>query len=212
MTDDQIKHMVERFLGWRLPENFRPDCGIHFDADAAKKLNPINHRYEPVGTNLFDYTQAETMVRHMVEGLALAGAPEAKEPDVSNVREAVATTRVAYVVQGAKGELVGVYTGSRDAEFAVFCNQASNAFIRLTILHDAAPSPTEGAKTVVEPEVVRRARREMTYGDDHHTATFSPKAVVDAYEAGLSAQRLPPELDDLVTAPPVDQPAQGEEA
>lgn len=64
-----IKHMVDRFLGWRLPENFRPDCGIRFDADAAKKLNPRNARYEPVGTNLLDAIQAEAMVRHMVEGL-----------------------------------------------------------------------------------------------------------------------------------------------
>lgn len=68
-TDAQIKHMVDRFLGWRLPENFNPDCGIHFDADEAVKLNPINVRYEPVGTNLFDYTQAEAMVRHMVEDM-----------------------------------------------------------------------------------------------------------------------------------------------
>lgn len=70
MTEAQIKHMVSRFLQWRLPENFSPDCGIHFDADAAKKMNPQNHRYEPVGTNLFDATQADAMVRFMIEGLA----------------------------------------------------------------------------------------------------------------------------------------------
>lgn len=69
MTDDQIKHMVHRFLAWKLPEHFRPDCGIHFDADAAKKLHPSNHRYEPVGTNLLTYTQAEVMVRHMIDGI-----------------------------------------------------------------------------------------------------------------------------------------------
>jgi hypothetical protein len=28
MTDAQIKHMTERFLGWKLPENFNPDGGI----------------------------------------------------------------------------------------------------------------------------------------------------------------------------------------
>lgn len=69
LTEFQIKHMVSRFLGWRLPENFRPDCGIHFDADAAKKMNPSNHRYEPVGTNLFDADQAEAMIRYLLEGL-----------------------------------------------------------------------------------------------------------------------------------------------
>ena len=30
MTPVQIKHLVDRFLGWRLPENFQPDCGISF--------------------------------------------------------------------------------------------------------------------------------------------------------------------------------------
>jgi hypothetical protein len=69
MSDTDIKHMVDRFLMWRLPENFRPDCGIHFDADAAKKLNPQNARYEPVGTNLLDATQADAMVRFMIDGL-----------------------------------------------------------------------------------------------------------------------------------------------
>lgn len=67
-NDDIVKHMVDRFLRWRLPEAFRPDCGIHFDADAAKKLNPQNHRYEPVGTNLFSADQDEAMVRYMIEG------------------------------------------------------------------------------------------------------------------------------------------------
>lgn len=69
MNEQQIKHMVDRFLQWRLPEDFNPDCGIHFDADAAKKLNPNNHRYEPVGTNVFTADQAEVMVRHMIKDL-----------------------------------------------------------------------------------------------------------------------------------------------
>lgn len=69
MTEEQIKHLVNRFLWWKLPPDFHPDCGIHFDADAAKKMNPKNHRYEPVGTNLLTATQAEAMVRHMIEGM-----------------------------------------------------------------------------------------------------------------------------------------------
>ena len=69
MTDEQVKHMVDRFLGWKLPEDFRPDGGVEFDADGAKKMDPRNLRYEPYGTNLLNYTQAEAMVRHMLEGL-----------------------------------------------------------------------------------------------------------------------------------------------
>lgn len=69
MKAEQIKHMVDRFLGWRLPEDFHPDCGIEFDADAAKKMNPVNRRYEPTGTNLFSADQADAMVRHMIDGV-----------------------------------------------------------------------------------------------------------------------------------------------
>lgn len=69
MTEDQIKHLVDRFLQWKLPKDFHPDCGIHFDAEAAIKMNPRNTRYEPVGTNLFSATQATEMVHFMTEGL-----------------------------------------------------------------------------------------------------------------------------------------------
>lgn len=69
MTDDQIKHMVDRFLSWKLPDDFRPDGGVQFDPDGAKKLDPRNLRYAPYGTNLLDATQARTMILHMIEGM-----------------------------------------------------------------------------------------------------------------------------------------------
>ena len=65
MTEDQIKHMAERFLGWTLPENFAPDAGISFER-LSHNRNPYPM---PLGTNLLDYTQAVAMVRHMVEGM-----------------------------------------------------------------------------------------------------------------------------------------------
>ena len=70
--DALVKHMVNRFLGWRLPEHFRPDAGISFNPEynieysAARGLTPPRH--QPSGTNLFDATQAEAMVRYMLEG------------------------------------------------------------------------------------------------------------------------------------------------
>jgi len=67
MTDDAIKHMVNRFLGWKLPENFSPDAGISFKA-AFNEHTAHPMRHEPTGTNLFDATQADAMVRYMVEG------------------------------------------------------------------------------------------------------------------------------------------------
>lgn len=68
MTDEQIKQMVERFLSWKLPENFNPDNGITFDP-VMNRGTQYEMKRDPSGTNLLSSTQAEAMVRHMVEGL-----------------------------------------------------------------------------------------------------------------------------------------------
>lgn len=68
LSEDQIKHLRDRFLGWRLPENFRPDGGISFKADFNENT-PWPMKHQPFGTNLFDATQAEAMVRYMLEGM-----------------------------------------------------------------------------------------------------------------------------------------------
>jgi hypothetical protein len=68
MTDEQIKLMVDRFLSWKLPENFHPDAGISFEPEFNKHMDPPS-RHNPTGTNLFDATQATAMVRHMIDGL-----------------------------------------------------------------------------------------------------------------------------------------------
>ena len=68
MTKEQIEYMRDRFLQWRLPDNFKPDGGVHFERVRNKgtQWEAIN---EPVGTNLLDATQAEEMVRFMLDGL-----------------------------------------------------------------------------------------------------------------------------------------------
>lgn len=68
MRKDQINHMVDRFLMWRLPQDFSPDNGIIFDPVASRGTD---HEYmrTPVGTNLFSAVQATAMVRHMLDGL-----------------------------------------------------------------------------------------------------------------------------------------------
>lgn len=68
MTEDQIKHMVNRFLGWKLPKDFSPDAGISFKAEFNEHTDhPMKH--EPSGTNLLDASQAEAMIRYLVEGI-----------------------------------------------------------------------------------------------------------------------------------------------
>lgn len=81
LTEEQIKYMVDRFLGWRLPENFNPDAGISFKREFNEHTShPMKH--EPTGTNLFDATQAEAMVRYLVDGMpdvAQLTAPSERE-------------------------------------------------------------------------------------------------------------------------------------
>jgi hypothetical protein len=62
---DLIKHMVDRFLAWKLPQSFNPDGGVSF-TKVANEGTPYARKYEPIGTNLFDAVQAEAMVRHML--------------------------------------------------------------------------------------------------------------------------------------------------
>ena len=59
---DLINAMVSRFLCWRLPENFSPDCGISF----VKVNHPTSW---PTGTNLFDANQAKAMLMEVVAPL-----------------------------------------------------------------------------------------------------------------------------------------------
>lgn len=51
--------MVDRFLKWRLPEDFRPDGGVSF-------VQPNHPHSWPVGTNLLTATQAREMLEHVL--------------------------------------------------------------------------------------------------------------------------------------------------
>jgi hypothetical protein len=75
LTDEQIEYMVNRFLGWKLPENFSPDNGISFKPTFNDHLE-VPMKCDPSGTNLFDYMQAKAMVEYMAEGLPQSTASE----------------------------------------------------------------------------------------------------------------------------------------
>lgn len=65
--EDLVDQMVDRFLGWKLPQNFSPDAGIKFTKPEC--LYPhIEHPEHlwPTGTNLLDADQAKTMVRYLL--------------------------------------------------------------------------------------------------------------------------------------------------
>ena len=84
MTDAQIKHLVDRFLAWRLPADFQPDGGVSF----TPIQNFLEAAYEPKGTNLLTATQADTMVRHMLIGMPeTAWVIEAPGPNYLEARK-----------------------------------------------------------------------------------------------------------------------------
>lgn len=80
MTDEKIKHMVNRFLGWKLPENFNPDGGISFKK-TFNEHTAYPMKNEPTGTNLFDASQATSMVQHMIEGMPVSLSVNAVKSD-----------------------------------------------------------------------------------------------------------------------------------
>jgi hypothetical protein len=79
-----IKKAVDRFLCWKLPEHFNPDCGISFTRDYNQNT-PYPAKHEPVGTNLFTAEQAREMFEHCLQDTlerlkaAEAGLPEEPE-------------------------------------------------------------------------------------------------------------------------------------
>ena len=61
MANTKIDKMVNRFLGWKLPQDFGPDCGINFTPFHPNGTT----RFEPVGTNLLTAEQARQMFEHV---------------------------------------------------------------------------------------------------------------------------------------------------
>jgi len=57
-----VEAMVNRFLGWPLPKDFAPDCGISFDGRKDDEWN--KGKTWPIGTNLLSAEQAKAMFAH----------------------------------------------------------------------------------------------------------------------------------------------------
>ncbi len=70
-----INAMVDRFLGWRLPDNFNPDGGITFKRESDYEHPKFGRtKYEPIGTNLFNADQAKEMFEYALGGSMPQGA------------------------------------------------------------------------------------------------------------------------------------------
>jgi len=57
-----VEEMARRFLGWRIPDSFSPDCYVMFDRERAKANNSW-----PIGTNIFSLDEAMNMVNYLLD-------------------------------------------------------------------------------------------------------------------------------------------------
>lgn len=82
--------MVQRFLGWRLPDDFYPDGGVTFNREVNGGLRPKT--WWPVGTNLLTDPQARAMLEHVVgpEFDALLARCEAVEARLAEAHDLLA--------------------------------------------------------------------------------------------------------------------------
>ena len=76
-VSDELQELVNRFLAWKLPTDFYPDCHIHFDREKAEKWGP---QLWPSGTNLLNADQARAMLEHVTEPLRAQLAAQPRQP------------------------------------------------------------------------------------------------------------------------------------
>ncbi len=82
-----VKEMVNRFLGWKLPEDFHPDSGITFKPTKPYTGDEYGNSWWPIGTNVFSADQATAMVEYMLDGKAPPPAQVTDGIDWDIVRE-----------------------------------------------------------------------------------------------------------------------------
>lgn len=63
LDKNMLDAMVSRFLGWKLPKTFSPDCWISF---SLPKENYEKPGFWPVGTNLLNADEARAMLEHVL--------------------------------------------------------------------------------------------------------------------------------------------------
>jgi hypothetical protein len=180
MDENQIKHMVERFLAWKLPQNFNPDGGISFEPIGSRGTQ-YEFKREPSGTNLLDGTQAKAMVLHMLEGL----------PDATRQAE-----RIAELERALADETEAC---ARVAEDAIFCRCCYAVFVT----SDGHPKPEctrpdWDAATGIEIAAAIRSRAVLS-ASDTRTPTVIDEIAAERRRQ-IDVEGWTPEHDDLHSA------------
>jgi hypothetical protein len=117
----QVQDAVNRFLGWKLPEDFAPDCGISFKREGDYEHPQWGRaKFEPVGTNLLTATQAKAMFEHCLY------APS----DTSALDAVVEKAKRDALEEAAERAL--------QTDYSLYSGPRQDALLRQAILHRAA--------------------------------------------------------------------------
>lgn len=73
-----IDQAVNKFLCWKLPKDFSPDCGISFDGRQDDDWN--KNKTWPTGTNILTAEQARAMFEHCFAGVESREAQQVAVP------------------------------------------------------------------------------------------------------------------------------------
>jgi hypothetical protein len=94
-TPDLIRTLASRFCAWPLPRDFAPDGGCTF----APPANP-NHPW-PVGTNLLTVSQAEEMLRFVLDDATVEQSSKVHDHQRTSTPVGVGETRYLITKGGA---------------------------------------------------------------------------------------------------------------
>lgn len=122
-----LAEMVNRFLAWKLPTDFRPDAGISFKPN-YNQHTPWPAKHEPVGTNLFTADQARAMFEHC---LRAENTPKVGEPQMERCQDMDGKHgEVCWRLEGHSGEhLFGSTVAALISERCTVCDGAGEAII-----------------------------------------------------------------------------------
>lgn len=84
--------MVDRFLSWKLPQNFHPDSFISFDREKHDAWGGYPNSW-PTGTNLLTAEQAKAMLEHVLQ-------PQPEQQALSLLTFCVLVLRNGFTVTG----------------------------------------------------------------------------------------------------------------
>lgn len=85
--------MVTRFLGWKLPADFNPDCGVSFKQTHSESGPWGPQKHEPIGTNLLNADQARAMLEHVLATPPAAGVSHGEAVEGRTVWDIVGEER-----------------------------------------------------------------------------------------------------------------------